>query len=566
MSPEADRDADDLPRIDSDAPTEQDDLGREPYVRALDRIVQTAETPLVVAIYGAWGAGKTSLMMQLRRRLDPNHDGSTTGEQYARTVWFDPWMHQFDDSPALALLHAATDQLNLGVVARRNVVAALSKLAIALGEDIQLPFLGIRVGKLFKIREALAQDDFNRREERARLRQHFHEVLAAAGVAEKRLVFFIDDLDRCQPAVALALLEALKLYLDMPGCVYVLGVDREPLEAAVGAQYATLGLRAESYLDKIIQLPFAIPAISDTAMNSFVAKRLSGELASCAQILAAATADEPRNVKRLANSLLINHELAKEATFETGYDPRILTMVVLIQNKAPSLYRQLRLDPALITDLFDSRGSEPPDPLSVEKDKKEVGLWDLYVRENPRLERALNLIELPNDVDLTPYITLTSIAPVVDSSSSVGAEVGRVYISYQRSDAFEWASRISDSLTQLGWEVFRDVGLSPGQDFVEVTRESLATSDAVLILMGPAWLERTLKDPDDLIRFELEQAAELDLLVIPILVDGAEMPQSDELPESLRFLSNRNALFLEELSYSRSIAELDRALRLRLRT
>ena len=61
-------------RIDSDTPTERDDLGREPYVRTLARIVRTAETPLVIAIYGAWGAGKTSLMMQLRRQLDPGYD------------------------------------------------------------------------------------------------------------------------------------------------------------------------------------------------------------------------------------------------------------------------------------------------------------------------------------------------------------------------------------------------------------------------------------------------------------------------------------------------------------
>lgn len=75
-------------------------------------------------------------------------------------------------------------------------------------------------------------------------------------------------------------------------------------------------------------------------MASFVEKRLPGELSVCAEILAAATVDEPRNVKRLANSLLINHELAGEASFE-NYDPRILTMVVLIQNQAPDLYRQL---------------------------------------------------------------------------------------------------------------------------------------------------------------------------------------------------------------------------------
>ena len=464
------------------------------------------------------------------------------------------------------MLHAAADQLELGTVARRNVVAALSKLAVALGEDIQVPFIGVRVGRLLKIREELAQDDFNRREVRARLRQHFHDVLAATGAADKRVVFFIDDLDRCQPAVALSLLEALKLYLDLPGCVYVLGVDREPLEAAVGAQYATLGLRTESYLDKIIQLPFAIPAISETAMDSFVAKRLPHDLSVCAEILAAATADEPRNVKRLANSLLINHELAKEAAFETAYDPRILTMVVLIQNKAPDLYRQLRLDPSLITELFASREPKPSEP-SGPSGEVPLGLWDLYVRQNPRLERALKLIELPFDLDLTPYITLTSIAPVVETSSSVAREARRIYISYRRSDTREWAGRISESLTQLGWEVFRDVGISPGEDFGRAIRDVVATSDAILVLIGQRWIERDadgsrrVDDPADFVRVELERAADFGRMVIPVLVDEARMPAPDELPGSLRFLTDRNALMLDEAGYSRAIAELDRALR-----
>jgi hypothetical protein len=547
-------------RIDSDAPTERDDLGRAPYVRTLARIVRTAETPLVIAIYGAWGAGKTSLMKQLRRQLDPGHDGQGVGEQHARTVWFDPWMHQFDDSPALALLHAAADQLDIAT--RRNVVASLSKLAVALGEDIQVPFIGVRVGKLLSVRAALAQEAFNRREERARLRDHFHDALKATGAPDKRVVFFIDDLDRCQPAVALSLLEALKLYLDVPGCVYVLGVDREPLEAAVGAQYATLGLRSASYLDKIIQLPFAIPAINETAMASFVEKRLPGELSGCAQILAAATADEPRNVKRLANSLLINHELAREASFES-YDPRILTMVVLIQNQAPSLYRQLRFDPSLITELFRSR--HPPDPSDdAGGDGVEVGLWALYVRENPRLERALMLIEpllieLPADLDLTPYITLTAITRV-ETASSVGLEAGQVYISNNRRGT--GAGRIANSLTQLGWSVVHDVGLAPGADYAAV-RSALEASDGVIALIGPRWRDDAqMRAPHAWINAELEYARELGRMIIPVLIEGARMPAESDLPKGLHFLATINALDLrDDESYSRGIAQLDRALR-----
>jgi hypothetical protein len=58
----------------SDAPTEKDELGRGRYVVALADLALTADTPYVIAVYGAWGSGKTSLMSQMRRRLEPGFD------------------------------------------------------------------------------------------------------------------------------------------------------------------------------------------------------------------------------------------------------------------------------------------------------------------------------------------------------------------------------------------------------------------------------------------------------------------------------------------------------------
>src|SRR5690348_1591338 len=101
-------------RVSSDEPTEVDELGRSRYVDALASVAASGETPLVVALYGQWGSGKTSMMRQLRRRLEPAYDKPwRAAAAPIRTVWFDPWMHQFDEAPALGLLHATADQLDL---------------------------------------------------------------------------------------------------------------------------------------------------------------------------------------------------------------------------------------------------------------------------------------------------------------------------------------------------------------------------------------------------------------------------------------------------------------------
>jgi len=59
---------------------------------------------------------------------------------------------------------------------------------------------------------------------------------------KERMVIFIDDLDRCMPDIALQVLEALKLYLNIPNLIFVLGVDKQVVETLVVEYYKKLGL------------------------------------------------------------------------------------------------------------------------------------------------------------------------------------------------------------------------------------------------------------------------------------------------------------------------------------
>jgi hypothetical protein len=429
----------------SDAPTEQDELGRERYVDALADIALRADTPIVVAIYGAWGSGKTSLMRQLRRRLDPHFDadGAASPPTDLRTVWFDPWMHQFDDSPAVGLLHATTEQL--GLDDKAAVKDSLVKIAMALAEDIQIPYVGLRIGRIFKVREELAADEFRRRELQARLREEFQRVLEAAGAPHTRLVFFVDDLDRCRPRQTMRILEALKLYLDMEGCVYVLGVDRTPLEAAVHSEYKQLKLSATSFLDKIVQLPFSLPAIDDAAMRSFVSERVPPELNQCTEMLVTAGADDPRQVKRIVNSLLLNVRLVPPGA---RIDHQLLAALILVQNMAPELYRILRIDPAQVHDLW----------------KTDSVLWADHVAHQPRLSAALRLVSVPADLDARRYFSLTEavaspkpeevVLPPVDQSGSV-IELGRGEGQARLTDS------AVDSLARTARAALADASLGP---------------------------------------------------------------------------------------------------------
>src|SRR5947209_6837947 len=103
--------------IHNDEATDVDKLNREQYAEAFARLAESCDTPLVIGLYGSWGMGKTSLMKLIERKLNP---------EKSRPVWFDPWQHQFDESPALALLHTMVDTFNMRNEAKKlmTVIAA----------------------------------------------------------------------------------------------------------------------------------------------------------------------------------------------------------------------------------------------------------------------------------------------------------------------------------------------------------------------------------------------------------------------------------------------------------
>lgn len=126
-----------------------------------------------------------------------------------------------------------------------------------------------------------------------------------------------------------------------------------------------------------------------------------------------------------------------------------------------------------------------------------------------------------------------------------------LFIGYRRYDVPDAASRIYDRLVgSFGREhVFKDVDDIPvGIDFSRHLREVLSQCRVCIILIGPRWIDtldgsgrRRLDDPQDWVRKEIEIAFELDLQVIPVLINGSSMPDAESLPASIQKLVTLNA-------------------------
>ena len=150
----------------------------------------------------------------------------------------------------------------------------------------------------------------------------------------------------------------------------------------------------------------------------------------------------------------------------------------------------------------------------------------------------------------------------------MSVSISRIYISYRRTDTVAYAGRLFDHLSRhfgRGF-VFMDIqgGIDPGQDFTQAIEAALNTCAVALVLIGNHWATSTgpdgnlrLDNPNDWVR--VETAAVLrrnDVVVIPVLVDGARLPDPASLPEELRPLCRRHACELTDPRWSFDVGEL----------
>jgi formylglycine-generating enzyme required for sulfatase activity len=114
--------------------------------------------------------------------------------------------------------------------------------------------------------------------------------------------------------------------------------------------------------------------------------------------------------------------------------------------------------------------------------------------------------------------------------------------------------------------------IDAGVDFVDVLQKAVQSCDVLVVLIGKQWLnvkdeneKRRLDNPEDFVRIEIATALNRNIRVIPVLVDGVQMPSSADLPDNLKTLARRNALPVNHHSFNadvnRLISQLEFALK-----
>ena len=146
-----------------------------------------------------------------------------------------------------------------------------------------------------------------------------------------------------------------------------------------------------------------------------------------------------------------------------------------------------------------------------------------------------------------------------------------VFVSYRRDDSRWAAGRISDRVgAAFGRHaVFRDSdSIGAGHDFREAIDAAVGRCKVLLAIIGSTWLtqsdasgRRRLDDENDFVRAEIESAFQRHRVVLPVLLDNADMPEADSLPASLRGLAFKQAYSVREHTFERDMDGLIALLR-----
>lgn len=354
----------DLPRNPNFDGLQNYQLGIDPYVKGLVNFLKGTVTPMTIALQGEWGSGKTSLMYKLQSELCKNADS------LYESVWINTWEYSLLTNPSEALLKivakmvTATESNNSHASKARSILGNLAKgiAKTAIGQVTNDTSLIDAISDLFT-----SGGDSTIGQLQAELRKNIENRFANSN--KKGIIFFIDDLDRLNPAIAVELLELLKNIFTLDGCIFVLAIDYDVVVKGLKSKFGELTDKNErefrSFFDKIIQVPFAMP-VSNYKPYEFIKSSLesinyidsndSKENKFMDDIMEATkltVGNNPRSIKRLMNilSLISCITNATESGDKKIFKPgsrlgKYVNYVVLaIQVQYPKIFRMLSLEP-----------------------------------------------------------------------------------------------------------------------------------------------------------------------------------------------------------------------------
>jgi KAP family P-loop domain len=425
------------PVILTDNETKVDLLNNEAIAATIIKLLRARpDRPVTVGVHGDWGAGKSSILEMIEAGFER--------DEKVLCLKFNGWRFQGFEDAKIALIEGIVT----GLIEKRPALTKAGEAVKAVFRRIDwlkvakkagglafTTFTGIptpdQIQSIVSMLEGLFADhaklatkenvdaaldgvkgllkpdaeSTNVPEEINAFRKAFDDLLTKAGI--EQLIVLIDDLDRCLPDTAIETLEAIRLFVFTSRTAFVVAADEAMIEYAVRKHFPDLPdttgplTYARNYLEKLIQVPFRIPALGETetriyvtlllvgaelgedseaftnliaaareqlrrpwktgALDAATVKKALGDKAALAQnaltlsdqigpILASGTKGNPRQIKRFLNTLVLRQRIAEARGFGDDIKLPVLAKLMLAERFLPRFFDQLAAAAATAAD------------------------------------------------------------------------------------------------------------------------------------------------------------------------------------------------------------------------
>lgn len=283
----------------SDNETTQDLLGYQVHADLLKKIIlNDAMLPISIGVFGNWGSGKSSLMLLLQQTLQ-EWESSQQNERHSMIlqVRFNSWQFENYDSTKLTMIETILEELTNDIdkrkdffekvddyLARINFLKAGVFVLKKTYDKLTPDWLKEWLPKKEDIDKITGKDEYNNllndvskgntSKFIATFRKLFEKLIDDMGY--KAVIVYVDDLDRCAPKRIIECLEAVKLFVNVKNTAFVIGADERIIEYAISQHYP-IQMKKEDisspfsdYLEKLIQLPYKLPRLSDNEQETYI--------------------------------------------------------------------------------------------------------------------------------------------------------------------------------------------------------------------------------------------------------------------------------------------------------
>ncbi len=320
-----------------------DDLfGHAPFARSLAESIcgYPGSDGLVMALYGPWGSGKSTVLGYVQHFLEQR----AVADQPV-LVKFNPWWFSGQENLARAFLGQLQAVLPAKSERFKKLGDLLGDFAEGIGGLIDLS--GMTGGAAGKLGKLLGMMTKRKPRDVPALKAQISKILLDA---KKRVVVMVDDIDRLTPDETRQLFTVIKALADFPNVLYLLAFDRDVAAQAIGQQGGLPGAR---YLEKIIQVPFELPPVDRIALRAMLFRRLDEILGSVSDGVfdheywtnvyhdgIDALIQVPRDVVRFVNTLAVTYPSVRGEVTAVDFIALESVRVFL-----PDLYDTLRANP-----------------------------------------------------------------------------------------------------------------------------------------------------------------------------------------------------------------------------